>query len=456
MAAAAQESRPRQRPGWMSIPGGPKEPNFQEFRNKITALNAQRSKLFDQLKEIQARAGPRDDSERDSINQERKVLRERMNDIDAKRKSQRDARSAKNDEIARIRRQRTEIEGKLKELSNELGAFRELSDIEMAIDHIMIKMETGGGGLASEKRTIKRLSALEEAKSLLLQLQPLQEAIADADDREAALQQEYREIHERIGQLNKEYEENFNVKQSMSKDVQKNQVDRTAIIKEREACREKLNKTFEEMNALREAYNAQQAAWNTWREEAQKKYAEKVEAERKEREMRWMERQNAEKIARKKARALKRQNPHELEINACTTLIHYLKDRLHMSQRDEEDRKRRAAMANFDAAASAPSGFALAEPLVPAKSKKASAKPDKTNKVPESKERLVHHSEDKQQLFKRVNVEAPSSIAAIEKAIEQLRSRQVEFESHIKAGELALSSDDETEEVEESEQTAQA
>lgn len=442
--AAATESRPRTRPGWMNIPGGPKEPNFQDFRNKMQTLNTQKTKLFDNLKELQGRAGPRDDADRDAVNSERQELRRRMNEIDANRKKERDARSTKNEEISRTRRQRAEIEGKLKELSNELGAFRELSDIEMAIDHIMVRMETSGGGLSSEKKAIKRLSQLEEAKSLLLQLQPLQEAIADADDREASLQQEYREIHERIGSLNKEYDDQYSVKQSKDKDAQKSTVDRTALFKERDDYRQKITKLNEEMTALRESFNTEKEAWETWREEAIKKYAEKMDAERKERDRRRNEYMNAEKIARKQVRASKRQNPYESQIGASSTLVRYLRDRIVMSQRDEEERKRRVAMASFDPTASAPSGFALAAPIELPKQKKA-----KATKSEEKTERTIQHNEEKKRLFALVDVPAPATLSEVEKTIELLKKKQAEYESHIKTGDLVLSSDDEEEEEKE-------
>jgi chromosome segregation ATPase len=448
-AAPVAESRPRTRPGWMNIPGGPKEPNFQDFRNKMQTLNTQKTKLFDSLKELQGRAGPRDDAERESVMGERQELRRRMNEIDANRKKERDARSTKNEEISRIRRQRADIEGKLKELGNELGAFRELSDIEMAIDHIMVRMETSGGGLASEKKAIKRLSQLEEAKSLLLQLQPLQEAITDADDREASLQQEYREIHERIGALNKDYDEQYNVKQSKDKEAQKTSVDRTVIIKERDDLRQKITKLNDEMTKLREGFNSEKEAWEVWREEAIKKYGEKMDAERKERDRRRNEYMNAEKIARKQARATKRQNPHENQIGACSTLVRYLRDRIVMSQRDEEERKRRVAMASFDPSASAPSGFALAAPIELPKKKSKAAPP----KADEKSERTVSHNEEKKRLFEFVGVAAPASLSEVEKTIDQLKKKQAEFESHIKTGDLVLSSDDEEEEKEDATQT---
>ena len=448
---AAAAAAPKRRPGWMSMPGGPKEPNSNEFRTKLQAIIAQKGKIFDTLKEIQEKFGPREEGG-DGMDGERKALRQRMNEIDTERKAEHDARRSKTDEIAKVRKMRGEVEKKLKELGTELGAFRDVNDIDDAINHIMLKLETGGGSLADEKRTAKRLAKLEEAKVLLNQLAPLQEAIAEAEDREAALQQEYREIHDRIGSLNKAFEEQYTAKQSKDKEVRKVTVDRTELIKQRQDCREKLTALNDEMNKLREAFNEQQKAWNEWREEARVKFAEKIEAERKERQRRYDELRNAEKIARKKARALKRMNPHEAEIGATQTLIGYLKDRLLMSKRDEEDRKRRAALSTFDPVASAPTGFALAAPVVLPKKGGNKAGGNKGADTT-AKPIAIQHNSEKLRLFATVGVTAPMQLADVEKALEELQAKKQEFESHIKSGELELSSDDD-EEAEEEEATA--
>lgn len=451
MAAPATAAQPKRRPGWMSMPGGPKEPNSNEFRAKLQAIITQKGKIFDTLKEIQEKFGPREEGGGDGMDGERKALRQRMNEIDLERKAEHEARRTKTDEIAKVRKMRSEVEKKLKELGTELGAFRDVNDIDDAINHIMLKLETGGGSLADEKRTAKRLAKLEEAKVLLNQLAPLQEAIAEAEDREAALQQEYREIHDRIGSLNKAFEEQYTAKQSKDKEVRKVTVDRTELIKQRQECREKLTSLNDEMNKLREAFNEQQKAWNEWREEARVKFAEKVEAERKERQRRYDELRNAEKIARKKARALKRMNPHEAEIGATQTLIGYLKDRLLMSKRDEEDRKRRAALSTFDPVASAPTGFALVAPVALPK-----AKGGKGGKAVDAtpKPVAIQHNAEKLRLFATVGVTAPMQLADIEKALEELQAKKQEFESHIKNGELELSSDEDEEQEEQEEATA--
>lgn len=440
------ENRPRAKPGWMSMPGGPKEPNHIEFRTKIQALNTIKSGLFDQLKDIQARAGGnRDDSEREAIDSERKELMNHMKELNSLRIGQRDARHAKNEEIARVRKQKQDVELKLKELSTELGAFRELKDIDAAIDHIMQKMETGGNGsLSSEKRAVKRLNQLEEAKGLILQLKPMAEAIANAEDYEAELQQEYRAIHERIGHLNKEYEENFSVKVEKDKEMKKHGVDRSALTKEREDVRAKLNKVNEDMNAQREKYNKSIEAWDIWREDAKAKYTIKAEAERIDREKRWKERNDFANQERKRVRAIKRQNPHETEINACSTLVRYLQDRLTMVKRDDEERKRRIAATTFDPTACAPPGAVfVANDTVPLAKKTSAAAKRPTSAAKEVEKRVIQHGQEKIRLFELVKIEAPITLGAINDCVTALKNKQKEFEAFIKGGDMELSSDEE-------------
>ena len=458
--AAAQSEAPRAKPGWMSMPGGPKQPNFSDFQSKIQALGAQKSKLFDQLKDIQVRSGAnKEDAARDAVDAERRELRGRMNEIDAIRKAQREAQSAKNEQIAKVRKQKSEVEQKLKDLSTELGAFRELSDVDAAIDHIMIKMETGSSGtLGAEKKALKRLNQLEEAKHLILQLQPLSEAIANAEDKEAELQREYRAIHERIGTLNREFEEKATAKVEMDKELRKHGVDRSALQQERDDVRAKLTKVNTDMTALREAFNKQVAAWDAWKEEARTKYQAKIEAERADRARRFKERQDAAKYERKKARAAERLNPREAEIHACQTLIRYLQDRVSMMRRDEEERKRRQAAATFDPASCAPPGTVFAaNDNVPATKKPASAKGAKAPATSTATidKKIIQHTEEKIKLFALVKVDSPMTVGNVPEAVEQLKAKQKEFEALIKNGVAELSSsEDEEEEVAEEGTTA--
>lgn len=451
MAEQQKSDAPRAKPGWMSMPGGPKQPSFSDFQSKIQALNQVKSKLFDQLKDIQVRSGAsKEDATRDAVDSERRELRNRMNEIDAVRKAQREAQSAKNEQIAKTRKQKQEVEAKLKELSTELGAFRELSDVDAAIDHIMTKMETGSSGtLAAEKRAMKRLNQLEEAKGLILQLQPLAEAIGVAEDKEAELQREYRAIHERIGTLNREFEEKATAKSEKDKELRKTGVDRTALQKEREEARAGLTKVNTDMTALRETFNQQVAAWDAWKEEARAKYTAKIEAERAERALRFKMRQDAAKYERKAARAATRLNPREAEIHACQTLIRYLQDRVSMMRRDDEERKRRAAAATFDPATCAPPGTVFAaNDAVPASKRPASGKAGKAAPQTALDKKLIQHSEEKIKLFTMVKVDSPMTIGTVAEAVEQLRARQKEYEALIKTGIAEISSSDEEEDEE--------
>ncbi|PBJ81141.1 nuclear segregation protein [Trypanosoma cruzi cruzi] len=92
------------------------------------------------------------------------------------------------------------------------------------------------------------------------------------------------------------------------------------------------------------------------------------------------------------------------------------------------------------------------------KSKTKQNQKQKSEKAP-PKNRVLQHPEDKIRLFQLINEEPPVALSAIDGAVETIRSKQKEYESHIKTGELELSSDDEEEEEEqpqEEEDTAAA
>jgi len=445
-AAAAPEKK--RLPGWMSMPGGPKEPNFQEYRSKFSSLVDQKKKCFEELKEIRADfdAARGDGGEKTAVDKERATLRDKINKIDTDRKKERDNRRAADDRIKSVRQERREIEKQLDALTQEVGAFESVAEIDEAIDLVMYKLETGTASLQAEKACIKRLHKLEDAKSLLQKLEPLEEAIADAEERELDLQQESRDIHARIAALNSDYEKNLQAKIEKDKERSKNTVDFSALYKRREIVNKKLEELNSQIDELKAGFDKAQDAWKEWRVTAQEKYAAKIKAEREERERAWREREEARKLERRRAKAAKKLNPHKVEIEVCSTLIAYLEQKVKINQREVEEAEKRKKMAAFDAAAAAPAGTVLAgapqesEWLFTKRTKKdqkpkpkpAEKKPEASSTVPkETKTKIVHHSPEKQSQFELVKVEAPLTYGNIDAAVKLLKEKKKEFESKI-------------------------
>ncbi|RNF07721.1 lipoprotein, type 6 [Trypanosoma conorhini] len=456
MSGTAEAAAPSRRmPPWLLTPGGPKEPNSAEFRARMAALAEEKRALLTEVKQLRASLGTREG--RETTDNELAELRQRMGDIDTQRKAEQEMRFKKNEEIQRVQKLHDERQSRLRELSEDLGGFTTLKEIDDAIALITRKMETRGGGLAAEKRTVRQLSKLEEAKRYLVELQPLTEAITEAKHREAMLQREWQEINERIRNLRSEYNEQRATKQQKEQEIRGTGVNRAEVYKKCEEISSKINKLSEEMNRLREEHNKAMEAWNAWKEEARAKYLVKMEEERKERHRRYLERKNAAKFEEKRSRALRRQNPYEVEIDACKTLVRYLQEHKVMVKREEEELARKQAAAAFDPSKFLPEGAVLlndgkriSAPQKGApggKNKMQRAQKSKPEKAP-AKPRVLQHPEDKCHLFHLVNEEPPTALAAIDTAVEKLRAKQKEYESHIKTGELELSSDEEEDEEE--------
>ncbi|KAF5225747.1 putative nuclear segregation protein [Trypanosoma cruzi] len=465
-AAAVVAAPSKRMPPWLSMPGGPKEPNSAAFRAKMSALAEEKRALLNEVKQLRASLGPREG--REESGKELDGLRQRMGEIDNQRKVEQEMRFKKNEEIQRIQKLHDERVSRLRELSDDLGGFTTIKEIDDAIAFVTRRMETSGGGLGAEKRAVRQLSKLEEAKRYLVELQPLTEAITEAKHREAMLQREWQEINERIRNLRTEYNEQRATKQQKEQEIRSSGVNRAEIYKKCEEINGKITKLSGEMDRLREEHNKAMEAWNTWREEARAKYIAKMEEERKERRRRYLERKNAAKIEAKRARALRRQNPYEAEIDACKTLLRYMQDQKVMVQREEVELARKRAAATFDPTNFLPEGAVLlndgkkfSEPHKAAPGGKSKTKQNQKQKSESAppKNRVLQHPEDKIRLFQLINEEPPVALSAIDGAMETIRSKQKEYESHIKTGELELSSDDEEEEEEqpqEEEETAAA
>eukprot|EP00744_Colponema_vietnamica_P006771 GILI01009816.1.p1 GENE.GILI01009816.1~~GILI01009816.1.p1 ORF type:complete len:479 (+),score=132.93 GILI01009816.1:28-1464(+) len=465
-SAAARPSgdKPRsgQKPAWMSIPGGPKEPVWADFTSKVQKLNAEKTKLFDRVKELNAALGTRDDNNPAAV--ERRELQGRLNEIREKHQGERDVSKGKRDAIQQVRNDKAQIEAQLRTLTSELGMFQSLEEINKAIDIIQYRMETGAAGsLSGEKKTQSRLMKLENAKSLILKLQPLQEAIYVSEERENELHAEFKEVSERMKQLNVELSGVMDERKVLDSQNKKSSEDRQKIFDERRSVSDKISEVMTQINALRTEFDNDRKAWDEWRIVAQKKYTEKIEAEREERNRKWRERQEALRNERKKEKIAKRRNPYVKEIEVCTSLIQYLKDKSVMQQKSEEERKRRREAENFNPN-EAPQGTVLLKPKfdeICLGVKKSKSKKDKEKaKAKEAAEsatsavvaeadndRSVQHSQDKRRLFDIVGVEAPISINAFSAAIASIQAKQKEYESHIQTGNVDVSSsEDEAEE----------
>jgi len=467
MAAEA----PKRKPGWMSVPGGPKEPNRNDFRAKFQALVDEKTKCFDGLKEVRDTfdaARGEAAAHADDDNSERKMLKARLDQIAKERKEQRDSRRGKSEELREIREQRRKIEQQLKDLSSDLGAFRELDEIEAAIEHLLFRMETGKGDLKSEKVCIKRLNQLEEAKSLILQLNPLSNAIADAEEREAELQTETRDIHARIEQLNADFEKQMDKKMAADKKeaAKKPTIDRAALQKKRDDLRTKIEELNKKIDDLRTGFDEQMEAWNKWRVEAMAIYKKQQDEERKERERQWKEREEARALERRRQRAAKKLNPYANEIDTCASLIRYLEDKIKSNQRDKEAAERKKKLAAFDPAALAPGGMTIREEEddwlygdrtgknkqkkpTPKPAPKAAATEEKKEKA---KDKYVQHSAEKYAAFGVVKLDVPVMHSQIAPTLEALRAKKKEYESHIKT--IDEVSDDGTDEEEKAAEAA--
>lgn len=430
-----QEFREKPREGrlppWMSEPGAPERPNFSAFSKTLNEMNSEKDKLLQRIKSLQNSVKSTGSAEGDDARAQRDALRNKINEIDALRKNERTIRLQKNEEISAVRKQKKEDSDKVKALEADLGGFTTVKEIDAAIEYMKRKMEFMGGGLEAEKKNNRRLHQLEEAKKLLQQLQPLQESIQKAEEREMKLEQEFREIHERLVALNKQHDEEFAKKKELDAKVN----GRSEVYKECDVLRTQLNKIFEEIKRCKEEKQQKTEAWDAWCKTAKANYAAKMEAMTEERRKKEQDAENSKKMEKKLARAKQRQNPFSSEIGICESLVYYLKGKQESVEREKEKRAKALAAKSFDPHANAPEGCVVLHEGTSVHSPISGVKADK--KI------VVRHESDKVKMFEKISVKPPSDPSQLQKCVEEIEEKKKEYESHIKSGEPQLSSDEE-------------
>lgn len=437
----------------MSIPGGPKEPNFQQFLNKLRTLNAEKAALYDKLNALKGNGPKTEDPARQKFFAEQQQLRDKISGLKSEQKTERDQAKSKRDEMQRIRTDRRKLESELQELSGEVGLFRDVTDVEAAMDRLLFKMETGIGDLKAEKLCSKRLAQLERVKGLLEKVQPLTEALEEYEDLEASLAEETRNIHLSLDDINKKITDTLEEK--IKKDGQRGGFDeqREKLKKEREDIIAKIRALATKIDDLRKEFDESRKAWNEWREVAKERFAKEQQAKREERERRRAEIEKKRKEERKMRRAAKKLNPYVAEIEICDSLSRVLKDKMEVAEQDRLKAERARKLAEFDASASAPQGQQLKKDVMgddwlfldrssktaknQQKQHKQAEKPASaaaagssgSNSVQPLEHRPLHLPNDRLGQFGSLQIKAPTTFGEIKKAVEELTAKKKHFES---------------------------
>lgn len=421
----------RSTPAWMSEPGAPSRPDFSFYSKRLNELFAQKSKLIAERRALQDSIKLSD--EEVELKEKCAALRVEMNEIDIQRKAELALRSSKNDEISELRKRRRQNSEKQRAVQVELGGFASIKEIDAAIAYMRRKTEMIGGGLESEKKMNRRLRQLEEAKSMLAQCQGFSDSVKEDQEYEMMLEQESREIHERIDALNKEYQEKIHAKQELESKRTGLSAQRTDVCKKTDALREQIKEILDEIQKLINEREGKKKVWDAWCVTAKANYYARLDAERKKKNEEAKERRKAERLARKRARALKRQNPFADEIMACSTILQYLAEKDKLLAQQEEELAKSLASRNFDPVAAAPEGFVvITEPVRPSVGK---------GKLGSSKKTTIQHSDDIINLFNAIEVRPPGMRKFIASSLTEVEAKKKEYETHIKTGELELSSD---------------
>jgi uncharacterized coiled-coil DUF342 family protein len=342
------------------------------------------------------------------------------------------------------RQLREDLESKLQSLTGELGAFKDIDDIALAVNHIEKKLETeGAGSLKQEKEFLRRRKLLESAKDQIKQLQPLRGQIDMCSDKENESLQEAKLIQSRLDELNTKLRDAASAKASQVLPT-KSQDEVKKLKEERDELRKNMNKVHEEMDQIRQEFRDEETAFRTkmdsWRVllEAAKVEREKDRARRDE-----------ERAKKQAALAeIRKLNPYEAEIDLCNTLIRYLEEKLSIGKaqpKRQADTRVDPALSLFKKSdGNDGEGFniftdrrktlGLGKTHTKPKDRNAPAQP---RKAEESKDQPLKLDIHRMMSFERLGMEAPRLSSQGLKALQALKEKKQHYETFVRNEEEA-------------------
>eukprot|EP00759_Apiculatamorpha_spiralis_P050166 PhF_6_TR4511/c2_g1_i1/m.6281 len=318
--------RDRDLPG---LPKPPSPPDRSNLDSKIRKKRDEIQKYRTRLSTISEKMNNREpDPAMEAFLIQQRELTSEMNKVQDTIRNERTKRAGITKQMRETRDIRDDLENKLRDLTGELGAFKDIDDIKIAISHVERKMETeGAGSLKQEKEFLRRRKLLEAAKEQVLLLEPLRGQIDLCSEKETESLGEAKVIQARLNELNSKLKEIADAKAALPQPPRR-QDDFKILKKERDELRQKLAECHEEIDKARDEFREEEKIhrekMDAWRVQLEAAKAERD----KERQRRDEER--AKRQAEKEAEIaeLKKLNPYEAEIDLCNTLIRYLQEKV--------------------------------------------------------------------------------------------------------------------------------
>lgn len=298
--------------------------------------------------------------------------------------------------------------------------FSNVESIDSQIRELETRQARTTMSLNDEKKIIKDIKALQQSKKTVTELSNMKTAIDLLKTEKAAIDKSYNDKNQELKVLNDRLTAHREVMDSLNKDNADNRDIIPSLRNKMTELREQTNVKYQQMKTLRAEFKVQEDAYYAYLAEEK---ARKKEAYLKEKEAR-----AAQEEARRKEleeEELKRV-PYEEEMLLCDYLVTYLES--NFLPKDDAATNGTTSSANGGAVASLDGMKVLkrdeAEFGAMGNSKKRGKKKGGNNAA---KRDVITHGVDTIDSFAMLEIVPPSSVSAVQTAIDQLKAKKASF-----------------------------
>eukprot|EP01059_Diplonema_ambulator_P027801 TRINITY_DN46482_c0_g1_i1.p1 TRINITY_DN46482_c0_g1~~TRINITY_DN46482_c0_g1_i1.p1 ORF type:complete len:493 (+),score=238.54 TRINITY_DN46482_c0_g1_i1:45-1523(+) len=428
----------------------PKRPDYKLLKADLDKIFEQIKVYRDQIDQIRQKA----DANKENKNGPRDILqKEKQTLIDKKREignAITDLRKKRNEAMTKVKQAREKARddvSEIRKLNKELGELLTPEAVDKKIKELEFKLETGGvSSIKGEKKIMLEIKALQASRDKAASMKAKVDSVTTDQKIEEDFATECKQLQRQIEEKSIEFDATLKEIDETSAKISalSNAGEMKKAREERDAISEKITASYTKIDSMKEEFEKKKKAYEEWQVEYDKLCQAERERRRKEREEADRLRAEKEKERELELASIKRLNPHEEEINACESLIGYLRGKIAFAAKDERKPEKPA----FDPTKNVAAGFAVMKRddedegwLMGGKKKKADkpkAAPKPKAEAAPAKAKPVKHSHEKFEAFEKLGVKVPNNTDEVKSVIEQLLEKKKHFESFKKTEKEAI------------------
>jgi len=387
-----------------------KKPDKQVFQRNVDIVQAQITKLTQEMERVQAKANEQRGKKGAKgpiaeARQEMKALRDKKNVIMEKRKGLFDRRDAFKAGMEQMKAQASAMKGNMK--------FSNADDINKQLKKLEQQHSTTSMSLSQEKELIKEIETLKGMKKLVTGVSAANEKASGLKEQSKDLGEQIKEQNQLLTAVNDEIEaqkgklDKLNEKEGNKKDIF------PQLMKEKDELKKKIDVEYDKIRTLRTEWRENNNLWFEYSKVLRAQKQKEWDEEQARRQEEWDKKQ--EEIAAEEAK----KEPWEAEKHLCDFLVEYLeriappKDNTVVEEKKEETKH----LEGFKAYSKKDND--MDEFIVFGGKSKKGGKKNKKKKAA-----IINHDLDTIQTFAQVDLSPPLTADDITSSIDEVKAKK--------------------------------